>query len=47
MDNQSDFKEPPELFNSHKAEYLITGPYALAFRGVPRYTGDIDLFARK
>jgi len=44
MDIQSDFKELLELFNSHKVEYLITGAYALAFHGVPRYTGDIDLF---
>ena len=44
MDIQSDFKELLEWFNSHKVEYLITGAYALAFHGVPRYTGDIDLF---
>lgn len=44
MDIRSDFKELLELFNSHKVEYLITGAYALAFHGVPRYTGDIDLF---
>jgi len=44
MEIQSDFKEPLELFNSHKVEYLITGAHALAFHGAPRYTGDIDLF---
>ena len=28
------------------AEFLIIGAYALAFHGVPRTTGDIDLFVR-
>src|SRR3989304_65801 len=46
MEIQSDFKELPELFNSHKVEYLITGAYALAFHGAPRYTGDIDLYIK-
>jgi len=44
MEIQSDFKELLELFNSHKVEYLITGAYALAAYGAPRYTGDIDLY---
>ena len=46
MEIQSDFKELLELFNSHKVEYLITGAYALAFHGAPRYTGDIDLYIK-
>jgi len=46
MEIQSDFKELLELFNSHKIEYLITGGYALAYHGAPRYTGDIDLFVK-
>lgn len=46
MEIQSDFKELLELFNSHKVEYLITGAYALAFYGAPRYTGDIDLYIK-
>lgn len=46
MEIQSDFKELLELFNSHKIEYLITGGYALAHHGAPRYTGDIDLFVK-
>ena len=44
MEIQADFKELLELFNDHKVEYLIVGGYALAFYGVPRYTGDIDIF---
>ena len=46
MEIYSDFKDLLELFNSHKVEYLITGGYALAYHGAPRYTGDIDLFVK-
>jgi len=43
MEIQKDFKEFFALFNAHKVEYVIVGGYALAFHGVPRYTGDIDI----
>lgn len=43
MDIQKDFKELFELFNGHKVEYMIVGAYALAYHGVPRFTGDIDI----
>ena len=43
MEIQKDFKELLELFNTHKVEYIVVGGYALAFHGVPRFTGDIDL----
>jgi hypothetical protein len=46
MEIRTDFKELLELFNRHKVEYLVVGGYALAFHGVPRVTGDIDLFVR-
>ncbi len=46
MEIRTDFRELLELFNKHKVEYLIVGGYALAFHGVPRVTGDIDLFVR-
>jgi len=46
MEIPNDFKELLVLFNSYKVEYLIIGGYALAFHGVPRVTGDIDLFVR-
>jgi hypothetical protein len=46
MEVQKDFRELLELFNAHKVEYLIVGGYALAFHGVPRYTGDIDIFVK-
>jgi hypothetical protein len=43
MEIQQDFKELLELFNAHEVEYVIVGAYALAFHGVPRFTGDIDI----
>lgn len=46
MEVLSDFKELLELFNSHKINYLVTGGYALAYHGAPRYTGDIDLYIK-
>jgi hypothetical protein len=46
MEVQTDFKELLELFNAHKVQYLIVGGYALAYYGVPRYTGDIDIFVK-
>ncbi|MBP8911125.1 MAG: hypothetical protein KBI32_06450 [Phycisphaerae bacterium] len=46
MDIRNDFKELLELFNRHKAEYIIVGGYALALHGAPRVTGNIDLFVR-
>jgi hypothetical protein len=44
MEVQKDFKELLELFNKHKVEYIIVGAYALAYHGVPRFTGDIDIY---
>ena len=46
MEVQKDFKELLELFNEHKVKYLIVGGYALAHHGVPRYTGDMDIFVK-
>lgn len=46
MEIQQDFKELLESFNAHEVEYVIVGAYALAFHGVPRYTGDIDILVR-
>ena len=44
MEIQPDFKELLVLLNKHAVDYLIVGGYALAFHGVPRFTGDIDIF---
>jgi len=46
MEVQPDFKELLKLLNAHKAEFIIVGAYALAFHGVPRFTGDIDIFVK-
>ena len=46
MEVQQDFKELLELFNAHNVQYMIVGGYALAFHGVPRYTGDIDIYVK-
>lgn len=46
MEVQKDYKELLELFNGHKVEYMIVGAYALAYHGIPRFTGDIDIFVR-
>ena len=42
-----DFREFAELLNSIGVEYLIVGGYALAAHGHPRYTGDLDIWARQ
>jgi len=34
------------LLNVHNVEYVIVGGYALAFHGVPRYTGDLDILVK-
>ncbi len=44
MEVQPDFKELLALFNEHRVSYVIVGGYALAFHGVPRYTGDLDIY---
>jgi hypothetical protein len=46
MPLQKDLREFIELLNSHRVEYLIVGAFALAFHGVPRFTGDIDILIR-
>lgn len=42
MEIQKNFEELFKLFNERNIEYIIVGAYALAFHGVPRFTGDID-----
>jgi hypothetical protein len=44
MEVQPDFRDLLELFNEHQVEFMLVGGYALAFHGVPLYTGDMDLF---
>lgn len=41
-----DFRDMLSGFNAARVEYLVVGAYALAVHGVPRATGDIDLWIR-
>lgn len=43
MVTQSDYKELFTLLNAHSVDYVIVGAFALAFHGVPRNTGDVDI----
>jgi hypothetical protein len=44
MEINRDFKELLASLNSKAVEYLLVGAYALAFYGVPRNTGDMDVW---
>jgi len=46
MEIQKDFREFVELLNEHEVEFIIVGGYALAFHGVPWFTGDIDVYVK-
>lgn len=35
-----------ELLHSKNVEYVVVGAHALAYHGVPRYTGDLDILVR-
>ena len=41
-----DFRDVLSLFNAEGVEYMVVGGYALAAHGLPRATGDIDLWIR-
>jgi len=41
---QEDLSAFLELLNAHRVEYLLVGAHALAYHGVPRYTGDTHFF---
>ena len=41
-----DLREFIGLLNSNGVEYVIVGAHALAFHGMPRFTGDIDFLVR-
>jgi len=43
MVTQPDFREWLECLNARGAEYVVVGAHALAFHGVVRYTGDLDV----
>jgi hypothetical protein len=39
-----DFKEFVESLNANEVRYLVTGGYAVALHGHPRYTKDLDIW---
>lgn len=43
MEPPREFSELLASFGAHEVKALIVGAYALAFHGVPRMTGDLDL----
>jgi hypothetical protein len=42
----NDFRDILSTFIAEGVEFLLVGAYALAVHGVPRATGDIDLWVR-
>ncbi len=46
MEVQEDFRDLLALFNANQVDYLIVGAHALAYHGVPRYTGALDILVR-
>lgn len=42
-----DFKEWLQLLQEKKIRYLLVGGYAVAFYGLPRNTGDIDIWVSR
>jgi hypothetical protein len=47
LEAQQDFKDLLALLNAHRVDYLIVGAHALAYHGVPRFTGDMDIFINR
>src|SRR3990172_3290763 len=42
-----DFRDILLLLKKYEVEYLIVGAWALGAHGIPRATGDLDIFAEK
>ena len=42
----ADFRDLLICWGREGVEFLVVGAYALAFHGIPRATGDIDVFVR-
>jgi hypothetical protein len=45
-DLNPDFRDVLAAFAAEGVEFVVIGAYALALHGVPRFTGDLDLFVR-
>jgi predicted nucleotidyltransferase len=46
MEIYPDFRDMLASLNSRRVEFIVVGAYALAHHGIPRNTGDLDLFVR-
>jgi len=46
MELAPDFDEFIASLTAHGVEFVVVGAYALAFHGVPRFTGDLDILVR-
>jgi hypothetical protein len=46
LDLAPDFDEFCALLTARGAEFVIVGAHALAYHGVPRFTGDLDILVR-
>src|ERR1700753_1612066 len=44
MTLEKDFEDFVALLNTHQVDYMVVGGYALAFHGIPRHTGDLDIW---
>ncbi|WP_461450452.1 DUF6036 family nucleotidyltransferase [Mucilaginibacter sp.] len=44
MTLDKDFEDFVFLLNKYNVNYMIIGGYALAFHGIPRHTGDLDIW---
>ena len=42
----SDYRDILQIFIEEKVKFIIVGAYALGVHGVPRATGDIDIFVK-
>lgn len=42
-----DYRDMLSLLNEEIVEYMVVGAYALAYHGLPRATGDIDIWIRR
>ena len=47
MNISKDFADFITLLNQHDVEYMIVGGYAVGLHGLPRYTGDLDVWVNK
>jgi hypothetical protein len=47
MNFNQDFADFIILLNHHKVDYMVVGGYAMGLHGLPRYTGDLDIWINR